>query len=90
MTKRDFEKLFKKSFNKKKIAYSDARKNDSDIRCFKCGEYAGLKKVHRRHKVVCKKNHKYTLITYAAKYAEMIYDILECQVNFKCNIKADL
>ena len=42
MNKKDFEKIFKKGFKKEKIYYEDAKKGESELRCFKCGAQAGF------------------------------------------------
>ena len=88
MRKREFERIFKVGFNKKNINYTNAQNGESDIRCFKCGRQAGLKKVSGRYKVVCTRRHKYNLITYLLKFTEMVNDLLECGSNRKCDLKS--
>ncbi|GEM_PF-6927220 len=100
MNKTDFEKIFQKGFNKEKIYFEDAKKGESELRCFKCNKQAGFGYINikvdgknkRRARVKCiyRKSHAMTLIKYTAKFSEMINDLLECQANTKCEIKADL
>ena len=89
MTKRDFESLFQRGFDKHRIYYDDVENGTSQIRCFKCGAMSGLKKINRRNKVVCSNNHKFTLISYTRKYAEMINDLIVCGPNKECELKSN-
>ncbi len=96
MNKTDFEEIFKKGFNKKKIYYEDAEKGESELICFKCGKQAGLKGTGFfgiTYKVVCvnEKRHEEDLLKYTAQYVEMEHDLLYCKLNGNCNspIKTD-
>jgi len=101
MNKTDFEKIFQKGFNKQKIYYEDAKKGESELRCFKCGSQAGFGYVYikengkykKRARVKCvkRKSHAETLIKYTAKWVEAEHDLLICNINGNCSspIKSD-
>lgn len=93
MNKKDFEKIFKKGFKKEKIYYEDAKKGESELRCFKCGAQAGFGyiyikvngKYRKRARVKCikKKSHATTLIKYTYQYVDMENDLLQCKLDNK-------
>jgi len=95
MNKTDFEKIFKKGFNKQKIYYEDAEKGESELRCFKCQSQAGFGYIYIRSlfgyrkiarvKCVKYKSHAETLINYTGQYVEMEHDLLECMLQKSCN-----
>jgi hypothetical protein len=95
MNKTDFEKIFQKGFNKEKIYYEDAKKGESELRCFKCNAQAGFGYVYikingkyrKRARVKCvkRKSHAETLIKYTAKWVEAEHDLLMCKLNGNCN-----
>lgn len=99
MNKTDFEKIFKKGFNKKKIYYEDAKRGESELRCFKCQAQAGLGyiytkvngKYRKRAMVKCvkRKSHAQTLIKYTGQYVEMEHDLLQCKLNGGSNCVVD-
>jgi len=96
LNKKDFEKIFKKGFNKEKIYYEDAKKGESELRCFKCGSQAGFGYVYikvngkyrKRARIKCikRKSHAETLIKYTAQYVEMEHDFLDCTLNKNCQV----
>jgi len=100
MNKSDFEKIFKKGFNKEKIYFKDAQNGESELRCFKCNNQAGLGYIRikvngrwrKRLRVKCtyKKSHAETLIKYTSRFVEMQNDLLECGSNHQCNLTSDV
>ena len=84
MTKEDFNEIFKKGFNKSKFNYEDAENGESEIKCFICGEQAGLKDDNGETKVICLNNHKEKLIKYTGEYIEIEHDLLNCKLNKNC------
>jgi len=96
MNKKDFEKIFKKGFNKQKIYYEDAQKNKSELQCFKCGKQAGIKTsgvFRKKSQIECinEEPHTETLLKYTIQYIEMEHDLLYCKLNENCQkaIKKD-
>ena len=99
MNKKDFEKIFQRGFNKKKIYFEDAKNGESELRCFICNHQAGFGYVYVRDnftyrkkprvKCVNRKSHAMTLIKYTSKFVEMVNDLQECGANKGCELKAD-
>jgi len=90
MNKSDFEKIFKKGFNKQKIYYEDAKRGESELKCFKCQAQAGFGYIRKnrrklaRVKCVKYKSHAETLINYTGQYVEMEHDLLMCILQKSC------
>ena len=91
MKLQDFKKIFKKGFKKNKIYYKDAEKGKSELKCFKCGEQAGLAKTEDKKGslIKCTNGHTENLINYTLDYIKMEHDLLECKLDYKdtCTIK---
>lgn len=49
----------------------DYKGEDSELRCFECGEYSEMDKVKGKWKMVCKNNHKYELIDFLVLHIDM-------------------
>ena len=69
MNSKDFKNIMKNAF------IVDYEGEDSELRCFKCGESTELKKIKKndktKWKVVCVNNHKYNLMEFLVKHIHM-------------------
>jgi len=80
MTKKEFKKIFNKGFNKWIL-----KGENSELKCFTCGELAEMKKINRRTKIICVNNHRYNLIDYLIRNTAVRDGLLVNQLdNFCC------
>ena len=79
MNVKDFRNIMNNGFQ------ADYKGNDSQVRCFKCGEYSELLKINKKWKMKCKNNHKYNLAEWLVLHINMRDGVAKAFLNDEYN-----